>query len=195
MTEEITEERTEEATEEEKVEKPKKEEAKFTQADVDRIIDTRLERERTKAEREREKAEEGARKKALEDQENWKDLAGTHVKTIEKLETRVSELEAVEGERDGAQSRIEVLEKLLRAANKDKLERVPELARDFVERMTPEEQAEWFEKNSEKLESPSGAGNGRPAGSRATGKAAVGVKGDEEAAKRARANQRSMSRI
>ena len=62
---------------------------------------------------------------------------------------------------------------------KPQLEAVPELFRPFVESMTVEEQAEWLEKNAEKLDTPNG--HTRPAGSRPTGKAQTPPRADKEA--------------
>lgn len=165
--------------------------AKFSQEDVDRIVSERLERERRKAERDKEETQRKAREAALQEQEDYKKLAEERKETLSEREKRISELEAVETERDTARGRIEALEERLKGIIKPRLETVPELFRPFVESLSVEEQAEWFEKNSDKLEAPE---NGRPRGSRPTGRPQGGG-ADTEEAKGAREGQRSISRI
>jgi hypothetical protein len=142
-------------------------------------------------EEEKANAERDAKRKAAKEAEDYKALYEEEEKKAQNLQARVDELEPIKGERDASQERIDALEKRLKGMLKPQLERVPEIYREFVEAKSVEEQAEWFEKNSEKLE----PANGRPAGSRATGPAARGVKGDEKEAERARESQRSVSRI
>jgi hypothetical protein len=160
---------------------------------LEKMLKERLERKDKKLQEDKERLERQAREQALKDQENWKDLAQTHAQTIEKLEKRIEDLSSVEGERDSKQERLESLEARLKGVIKPRLEAVPELYRPFVESMTVEEQAEWLEKNGEKLEVPA---NGRPAGSPRTGPPA-NRGGDKEADKEAREGQRNagVSRI
>lgn len=172
------------ATEEEKP-------AKFSQEDVDRIVSERLEREKRKAERDKEETQRKAREAALQEQEDYKKLAEERKETLSEREKRISELEAVETERDTARGRIEALEERLKGIIKPRLETVPELFRPFVESLSVEEQAEWFEKNSDKLEAPE---NGRPRGSRPTGRPQGGG-AEGEAAKGARESTQRVSRI
>ena len=61
---------------------------------------------------------------------------------------------------------------------------MPELYRPFLADMAVEKQAEWLEQNAEKL----GAPNGKPAGSRPTGRPAAPAR--QESDKEAREAQR-----
>lgn len=169
---------------------PEDKTGRFTQEDVDRIVSERLEREKRKAERDKEETERKAREAALKEQQDYKKLAEEQEKTLSEREKRIEDLEAIETERDEAKSRIEALEERLRGILKPQLERVPELFREFVEAKSPEEQAEWFEKNSEKLQT----NGGKPTGSRPTGKPS-GDGAPTEAAKDAREGTRHVSRI
>lgn len=149
----------------------------------------RLERKDKKLAEEKAETERKAREQALKDQEDWKKLAEERTETIEAKNKRIETLETVEGERDTLAGRIEALETRLKGILKPKLEQVPELFREFVEAKSPEEQAEWFEKNADKLDT-----NERPTGSRPTGRPSS--KGaDTEQAKEAREAHRSVSRI
>lgn len=67
--------------------KKTEEEPKFTQADVDRIVKERLERERKKREEALERERQEAEKKRLEEQQQYKELA-------EKLKAEIAEKEA-----------------------------------------------------------------------------------------------------
>ena len=117
--------------------------------------------------------------------------------------------DAIKTERDTLQERVDTLEGLVKSSNAAKLERVPEVFRPFVENMTAEDQAKWFEDNEEKLTvSGDGEGEGdaeardtrRARGSRRTGGASRKEKngsgaGNDEVAERARQNQRRTSTI
>lgn len=155
-----------------------------TQDDVERQIHKRVGREKEKAERSKQQAQRQAREKALQDQEDWKKLAEERTETITEKDQRISELETVEAERDQANERVATLEKRLSGVIKDKLELVDELYRPFLKDMPVEKQADWLEKNAEKL----GAPNGKPAGSRPTGRPAPPPR--QESDKEAREAQR-----
>jgi chromosome segregation ATPase len=153
---------------------------------MESALKERLARKDRKLAEEKAEAERAAREKALQDQEDWKRLAEERTQTIEAKEKRISELESVEGERDGANERVATLEKRLQGLIKPQLEQVPELYRPFLADMPVEKQAEWLEKNAEKLGTQHG--NGRPAGSRPTGRAAKPPR--QESDKEAREAQR-----
>ena len=99
--------------------------------------------------------------------------------------------------------RVSGLETRLKGIIKPKLEQVPELFRPFVEAMGVEEQAEWFEKNAEKLEPGSASKEAednqqafpefrqRPAGQPPTGAPAAGGP-DKEKEKEARQTQQAI---
>jgi hypothetical protein len=153
---------------------------------MESALKERLARKDRKLAEEKAEAERAAREKALQDQEDWKTLADERSSIIETQAKQIEELEVVENERDTATERVTALEKRLQGLIKPQLEAVPELYRPFVEKMTVEEQAEWLEKNAEKLGTQHGPG--RPAGSRPTGRAAKPPR--QESDKEAREAQR-----
>lgn len=67
--------------------------AKFTQADIDRIVADRLARERKQQEAEAKKAAEAAEAKALAENQKWQELAQKHEGTIQTLEGQLADLE------------------------------------------------------------------------------------------------------
>lgn len=68
----------------------------FTQAEVDKIITERLEREKTKAEKAAEKAKREAEEKALLDSKEFQTLAEKRAKELEEATARLSSLEQLE---------------------------------------------------------------------------------------------------
>jgi chromosome segregation ATPase len=179
---------TEETTQDTEAPEEPKPEARFTQADLDKVVADRLERERKKQERDREAAERAAREKALADQEDWKKLAAERTDIITERDQRIAELEPVSEERDQLKARMEALEKRLAGLIKPRLEAVPELFRPFVLEKSVEEQAEWLEKNADKL-------NGKPAGSPATGRPAATNNTEKDKEARERQRQARVSTI
>lgn len=74
-----------------------KEEPKFTQADLDRLIKDRLERERAAAAAKAQKDKEAAEAEKLKEQAEWKTLAEQHEGRVKELEPQI---EAIKAERD-----------------------------------------------------------------------------------------------
>ena len=119
------------------------EEAKFTQADIERIIAERLDRERKKAEEKAAKAQAEAEAKALEEQKQYKELAEKHA-------ARIAQLEAIEPK---AQRHEAALVKLLEAQRKS----IPEHVITLLDKLDVADQLEWIAGNQSKLIQPSGA--------------------------------------
>lgn len=127
------------------------EEAKFTQADIERIIAERLDRERKKAEEKAAKAQAEAEAKALAEQNQFKELAEKHAQ-------RIAQLEAIEPK---AQRYEAALVKLLEAQRKS----IPEHVITLLDKLDVADQLEWIATNQAKIAPPSGA----PATPKATG--------------------------
>lgn len=163
------------------------------QIHLDHVTQERLEREKRKALSNEEEAKRQARENALKEQEDWKKLAHEHAETIESKNSRITELESIETERDSANERTQALEERLKGLIKPQLEAVPELYRPFVESMGVEEQAEWLSENAEKLGTQNGPG--RPAGSRPTGKSQTVPKNETDKEARERQRQARVSAI
>lgn len=101
-------------------------------------------------EKARAQIEEEEKKKAGK----FEDLYEDAQKTIQQQQERITELEAKVSDDETASQRIDALEEQLRGMLKDKLELVPLAYRDFVDKMTPEEQAQWFEQHAEDIAPP-----------------------------------------
>lgn len=155
---------------------------RFTQAELDRIIGERLERERERAKaeaaEEQRKAEEAARKKALKEQEDFRALSESQASEIAEKDGRITALEASEARATGLESR---LEKIVQA----RLEKVEEGYKTLLKNMTVEERADWIEANP-KLVANAAAGGSPPTPDAAGGN----PNRDKEADKAAEANQR-----
>lgn len=148
------------------------------------IVRTRLEREReaadTKAAQEKADAEAEGKRKALADQEKYKELAESLTSDVAAKDTRIKELQAHE-------KRVKDLEERLGKVVASQLEGLAKPYQDLVAKLSVEERADWLETNAELLKS----GDGKPAGSPASPPPVQrnGTR-DDEAAKQARADMR-----
>lgn len=142
--------------------------AEEEQAYYDKMFRERDGRIREKIrEEERAEVEKDLKNKAAKEKEDYKQLYETAEETVNKQKTRISELEGKASEAETASERITALEERLKGLIAPDLEAVDEMYREFVEAMDVEKQAEWIEKNREKLTTTQAQ---RPRGSRATGK-------------------------
>lgn len=125
----------------------------FTQADVDRIVTERLERERKKADAAAQKAREEAESKALADQQKFQELADKRGKALTDLEasatTLTTQLEAEQG-------KAQRYEKALTAMLAEQRKRVPEHLHGLLDKLDPAEQLEWIAGNGDKLTTATG---------------------------------------
>ncbi len=94
-------------------------EARFTQADVDRLIKDRLDRERRKSHEATEKARQEAEAKGLQEQGKFKELA-------DQLAAKVTELTPY-------QERITAYDAALKPHIDDRIKALPEALRDLVD--------------------------------------------------------------
>lgn len=154
---------------------------KFSQAELDRIIGERLERERERAKaeaaEEQRKAEEAARRKALKDQEDFKSLSESQAAELAQKDERITALEASE-------ARVTALEERLEKIVDARLGNVEEGYKSLLKNMTVEERADWIEAN------PKLVANATAGGSPATPEPAGPPNRDKEADKAADQNQR-----
>ena len=127
-----------------KPEEGQKEGKTFTQADLDRIVQERLEREQKKAERAAEKARKEAEDAALEKQAEWQQLAQKRQVSITDLEGRVAELEPF-------QEKATRYEKALANFAQDMMEGVPDHIKALLKGMDVVDQIEWYTANKEAL--------------------------------------------
>lgn len=128
----------------------------FTQSDVDRIVNERLDRERKKAETATQKAREEVESKALADQAKFQELADKRGKQVTDLETAnatlTTQLEAVTAKADRHEK---ALTKLLA----EQLKAVPEHLHSLLNKLDAVEQLEWIAGNADKMKT---ATNGVP---------------------------------
>lgn len=154
---------------------------KFSQAELDRIIGERLERERERAKaeaaEEQRKATEAARRKALKEQEDFKSLSESQAAELAQKDERIAALEASE-------ARVTALETRLEKINEARLGNVDEGYRSLLKNMTVEERADWVEAN------PKLVANATPGGSPPSPEPAGAPNRDKEADKAAEQNQR-----
>lgn len=128
----------------------------FTQSDVDRIVNERLDRERKKAETATQKAREEAEGKALADQAKFQELADKRGKQVTDLETvnatLTTQLETVTAKADRH-------EKALGKMLAEQLKAVPDHLHSLLSKFDAVEQLEWIAENADKLKT---AANGIP---------------------------------
>lgn len=155
---------------------------------LEHVTKERVEREQRKNAEAKQKAEREAREKALQDQEDYKNLAEERGNVIA---TKDEELSTASTALEVANERVDLLEGLVKESVKERLELVPEMFRSFLEEKPVEEQADWLNKNAEKLGPANGNGSGagqRPSGSRPTGRPAPVPKAESD--KEARESQK-----
>lgn len=109
----------------------------FTQEELDRIVTSRLERERAKADEATRKAKEAAEAKALEEQQEYQKLA----------EQRAGKIAELEPQAESAKRYQDALTKLLATEKTG----VPEHVLALLDKLDPVEQLEWIAANREKL--------------------------------------------
>lgn len=126
----------------------KTEEAKFTQADVDRLIGERLKRAEESAAQKSKKAAEDAEAKALADSQKFKELS-------EKQAARLLELETANGETGKAIEQLNAerdrYRKALEENVKERRKGVPEHIGALLDALDPIAQLDWLTKNAAKL--------------------------------------------
>ena len=130
-------------------------ERRFSQADLDRVVEERLKREKAKAESAAQKAKEKAEAEALANQEKWKELAEKNGSTLTQIQT---ELEAKAGELETAAQRVERLEKALQAQLTSAKDGLPEAVLELVNRLDPVDQLEYLAKHKTSLGVKNGTG-------------------------------------
>ena len=123
-------------------------ETKFSQADVDRIVSERIQRERDKAERDAQEAQRKAEEEALQKRQEFEQLATQRGDRITALE---SELKTTTAKLEESQSRIQELETLIAndvKAQIDTLELKASTAQ-LLERLSVTERREWLNEHRE----------------------------------------------
>ena len=130
-----------------------KAEPTFTQADIDRILTERLERERKKSDDKAKKAREDAEAKALEDQQKFQELAHQRGTKVAELETSVATMAT---ELETAKGTAERYQKALNTILAEQRKRVPEHLSSLLDKLDPVEQLEWLASNADKLSNTAG---------------------------------------
>lgn len=150
---------TEDDIREQEEESDSEAEKKFTQADLDRVVSERLEREKKQREKAATKAREEAEAKALEDQKEYQSLAEKRQEKIGELEAEVERLSGVVADVEPKAKKYQAtLEKELEA----RMEGVPDYIKGLLEGRDPVDQLTWLTENHEQVTGP----QDRPSGSR-----------------------------
>lgn len=119
-------------------------EAKFTQADIDRIVKERLDKAAKKSEEAQKKAAEEAAAKTLTEQGEYKTLA-------EQRAQRIAELEAESAKGSEVAARLEKYESALKATVDNQLKALPDHLKPLLAKLDLTEQMEWLSANAEKV--------------------------------------------
>lgn len=134
-----------------KVETDPKTEKRFSQAELDAIIQDRLARAREAGEKEASKAAKAAEEAALTKNAEWQTLAEKRQAELEGLAKRIAELEPV-------QKQAESYKKALEGYVKSMTDKLPESIKALLESKDPVEQIEYLTKYGSSL----GIKNGVP---------------------------------
>lgn len=132
----------EDAAKDDKQQEQPKEQPTFTQADLDRIVKERIEREQKKAEKAAEKARKEAEEAALAEQQEFQTLAQKRQERVLELEGQVSELETVKAQ-------AEKYEKALVSFRDAQFENLPDHIKELLEGRDVADQLEWLSKHNE----------------------------------------------
>ena len=134
----------------------------FTQSDVDRIVNERLERERKSAESKAQKAKEAAESAGLAEQKKFQELADKRGKQVTDLETSNATLTT---QLEAATAKADRHEKALTKMLAEQLKVVPEHLHSLLDKLDAVEQLEWIAGNADKMKT---ATNGVPPTPKAT---------------------------
>lgn len=115
----------------------------FTQADLDRIVNERLERERRRHETEQERARQQAEEARLAEQNEFRQLAEQRADRIVELEAQTAQIETLTTERDAA---LEVVRELVNG----ELEAAPDYVRDAIAERDPVAQLRYLNQHRDK---------------------------------------------
>lgn len=116
----------------------------FTQADVDRIVKERIEREKAKGEVAAQKARQAAEAQALAEQGKFKELSETQGKRIAELEATAEELKAAQGQ-------LKKYQQALSEYRDAQYAGIPEHIKALLDGRDILDQMAWLTANQEKL--------------------------------------------
>jgi hypothetical protein len=128
----------------------------FTQADVDRIVEQRLSRAKTKAEADAAKVKADAEQRALTEQGEWKTLA-------EQRAARLAELEPLTKQVETAKEEADRYRKAIAKYADDAKKAVPEHVRALLDKLDPIDQLDWLATNAAALTQATAVGTPRTA--------------------------------
>lgn len=119
----------------------------FTQADIDRIISERLEREEAKRKKAEEKARKDAEEQTLKEREDWQKLAAKREQELAEATQKLSGLDDLNARLDAATG---ALTKLLDRERKD----LPKHILSLLDKLDPVAQLEWLAANKAEVAAP-----------------------------------------
>lgn len=153
-------------------------EKRFSQADFDRLLSERLEREKKKGETAAQKAKEEAEAAALAEQQKWQQLAEKHGLKAKTLEEQAEAEAKAKAELEAKAGRYE---SALTTLLKTQKEGLPAHILGLLEKLDPVEQLSWIASNREALGAKPASGGIPPTPAPSGSTPAVSV---EEANKR-----------
>jgi hypothetical protein len=115
----------------------------FTQAELDRIVNERLERERRRAEEAQERVRREADEARLAEQNEFRTLAEQRAERIVELEAATGQVETLTQERDEA---LAVVRELVGA----ELQQAPDYVRDAIAERSPVAQLQYLNQHRDK---------------------------------------------
>ena len=131
----------------------------FTQADLDRIVNERLERERRRNDEAQERTRREAEEARLAEQNEFRTLAEQRAERIVELESAANQVEALTQERDTALS-------VVRELVAGELEAAPDYVRDAIAERGPVEQLRYLNQHRDKWATAPTTPRGTPPGTR-----------------------------
>lgn len=114
------------------------------QAEVDRIVKDRLDRERKKSEETAEKARKKSEEDALSQNKQFEELANTRQGKIVELEKKLQENETVA-------SALQQYKEVVAGIVKNQVANLPKPVKSLIEKMDPLEQMQYLVKNAKEL--------------------------------------------
>lgn len=138
----------EESTEDTTTEEPKNDGPTFSQEDVDRIVSERLKREKAQAEEKAQKAAKAAADKALEEQQEFKQLAESRAADLEQANTQIETQQATI---EATQTELDEYKNTVLSIIEEQRKSLPDGVSTLLDKLSPLEQMAWLNENSTQL--------------------------------------------
>lgn len=131
----------------------------FTQEDVDRIVSERLKREKAQAAEQAQKAAKAAQDKALEEQQEFKQLAESRAADLEQANTKIETQQATI---EATQTELEEYKSTVLSIIEEQRKSLPDGVATLLDKLTPLEQMAWLKDNSTQVNKSSVPSSPKP---------------------------------